>query len=136
MPLMTWTEKLSVGVAVLDEDHKKLVGMVNELYDAMQAGHGKDKLGAILNGLVQYTKLHFGREEKFFTQTGYADAVAHKQQHEALTKQVLDVQQKYTAGAVGTLSVDVMHFLRDWLVKHIQGSDQKYRPHLNAKGIH
>jgi hemerythrin len=38
MPLMTWTPKLSVGVAVLDEDHKKLVGMVNELYDAMQAG--------------------------------------------------------------------------------------------------
>jgi hemerythrin len=136
MPLMTWTEKLSVGVAVLDEDHKKLVGMVNELYDAMQAGHGKEKLGAILSGLVQYTRMHFAREEKLFTQTGYADAVAHKQQHEALTKQVLDVQQKYAAGAVGTLSVDVMHFLRDWLVKHIQGSDQKYRPHLNAKGVH
>jgi hemerythrin len=55
MPLMTWTEKLSVGVGVLDEDHKKLVGMLNELYDAMQAGHGRDSLGRILNALVQYT---------------------------------------------------------------------------------
>ena len=45
MPLMTWTEKLSVGVGVLDEDHKRLVGMVNELYDAMQAGHGKETVG-------------------------------------------------------------------------------------------
>ena len=136
MPLMTWTEKLSVGVGVLDDDHKKLVGMVNELYDAMQDGHGKDKLGRILDGLVQYTKMHFAREEKFFAQTGYADAGPHRQQHDALTRQVLDVQQKYAAGATATLSLDVMHFLKDWLVKHIQGSDQKYRAHLNAKGVH
>ena len=135
MPLMQWTEKLSVGVAVLDEDHKKLVGMVNELYDAMQAGHGKEKLGPILNQLVQYTRMHFAREEKFFSETVYADSAAHKQQHEALTRQVLEVQKKYAGGEVATLSVEVMHFLRDWLVKHIQGSDQSYRAHLNAKGI-
>jgi len=136
MPLMTWTDKLSVGVGVIDDDHKKLVGMVNELYDAMQAGHGKASLGRILDGLVQYTKFHFAREEKFFAQTGYPAAVPHKQEHDALTRQVLDVQQKYAAGAGSTLSLDVLHFLKDWLVKHIQGSDQKYQPHLNAKGIH
>ena len=77
MPLMTWTDKLSVGVGVIDEDHKKLVGMVNELYDAMQAGQGRDSLGRILNGLVQYTKFHFAREEKCFAQTGYPAAVPH-----------------------------------------------------------
>jgi hemerythrin len=49
---------------------------------------------------------------------------------------VLDVQQKYNSGATATLSLDVMKFLRTWLVNHIQGSDQKYRPHLNANGIH
>ena len=48
MPLMTWTDRMSVGVAVLDEDHRKLVAMVNELYDAMQAGQGKEKLGRVL----------------------------------------------------------------------------------------
>jgi hemerythrin len=136
MPLMTWTPKLSVGVAVLDEDHKKLVGMVNELYDAMQAGHGKESLGPILDRLVDYTKVHFAREEKLFGQTGYPEAVPHKQQHDALTRQVLDVQRKYAAGAAATVSLEVMHFLRDWLIKHIQGTDQKYRSHLNAKGIH
>ncbi len=59
MALMEWTDKLSVGVAALDEDHKKLVGMVNELYDAMLAGHGKEKLGRILDGLVQYHQVPF-----------------------------------------------------------------------------
>ena len=135
MALMNWTDKLSVGVAVIDDDHKKLVGMVNELYDAMQAGRGRDLLGHILDGLVQYTRFHFAREEKFFAQTGYPDAVAHKQEHDELTRQVLGVQQKYLSGTTTTLSLDVLHFLKDWLIKHIQGSDRKYRPHLNAKGI-
>jgi hemerythrin len=135
MPLMTWTEKLSVGVGVLDEDHKRLVAMVNELYDSMQAGHGKETLGRILNDLVQYTKVHFDREEKFFAQTGYPASAAHKQEHDALTQQVLEVQQKYMSGASAALSIDVLRFLKNWLINHIQGSDQKYRPHLNAKGI-
>jgi hemerythrin len=86
--------------------------------------------------LVKYTKFHFAREEKFLPETGYPAAGPHKQQHEALTRQVLDVQKKYNAGATATLSVDVMQFLKNWLISHIQGSDQSYRPHLNAKGIH
>lgn len=133
---MTWTEKLAVGVKILDDDHKKLVGMVNELYDAIQSGHGKDSLGKILDGLVDYTKVHFGHEEQFFSQTGYPEAAAHKKQHSDLTKQVADVQQKYKAGVNGTLSLEVMNFLKNWLVNHIQGSDQKYGPFLNGKGIH
>lgn len=136
MPLMTWTEKLAVGVKVLDDDHKKLVDMVNQLYDAIVSGHGKDSLGKTLDGLIEYTKSHFAREEKFFVQTGYADTAAHKQQHADLTRQVLDVQQKYKAGVSGTLSLEVMNFLKNWLVTHIQGTDQKYGPYLNSKGIH
>lgn len=135
MPLMTWTDKLSVGVGVLDQDHRRLVGMVNDLYDAMQAGHGKDALGRILNELIKYTQLHFGREEQFFAQTAYPAASVHKREHESLTNQVLEVQRKYMAGSGATLSIDVLQFLKNWLINHIQGSDQKYRAHLNANGI-
>ena len=135
MPLMTWTENLSVGVGVLDNDHKRLVGMVNELYDAMQAGHGKESLGRILNDLVHYTKVHFAREEKLFAETGYPGMAPHKQEHDTLTGQVLDVQRKYASGANAALSIDVLRFLKNWLINHIQGSDQKYRSHLNARGI-
>jgi hemerythrin len=135
MPLMTWTEKMSVGVKVLDDDHKKLVSMLNELHDGLQAGHGKEALGKILDGLINYTKIHFGREEQFFSKTAYADSAAHKKEHDELTRQVIDVQQKYKSGAVSTLSLEVMNFLKNWLIQHIQGSDKKYGPHLNAQGI-
>jgi hemerythrin len=136
MPLMMWNDRLSVGVKVLDDDHKKLVGMINQLFDAIQSGHGKDSLGKILDGLIDYTKVHFAREEQFFVQTGYGASAAHKKEHDDLTRQVLDVQKKYNAGVTGTLSLEVMNFLKNWLLTHIQGSDQKYGPHLNGKGIH
>ena len=92
MPLMQWNDKLSVGVASIDNDHKRLVGMVNDLYDGVVAGHGKDVLGRVLDGLISYTAEHFAREERYFAQTGYPDSVAHKKEHEDLVKQVLDVQ--------------------------------------------
>jgi hemerythrin-like metal-binding protein len=136
MPWMTWSEKLSVGVGVLDEDHKRLVGMINELHDARQTRHGRETLGRILGELVEYSKVHFDREETFFAQTGYPAADSHKRQHEALTRQVLDLQQRYQAGTDVTISAEVMTFLKKWLVTHILASDQGYRIHLNAMGIH
>jgi len=136
MPLMTWNKKCSVGVRVLDEDHKKLIGFINELYDAIQSGRGKESLGKILDSLVEYVKTHFAREEEFFARTKYAEAAAHKKEHDELTKQVLEAQKKYKAGANGTLSLELMNFLKNWLVTHLQASDGKYGPHLNSKGIH
>ena len=135
MPLMNWTDKLAVGVTVLDNDHKKLIVMVNQLFDGIQSGHGKESVGKILDGLIAYTKVHFGNEERYFAQTGYPAAPAHKQEHDDLTRQVVSVQQKYRAGTTNVLSLEVLNFLKNWLVKHIQGSDQKYGPYLNAKGI-
>jgi hemerythrin len=136
MPLMTWNDKMSVGVALLDNDHKKLVGMLNQLFDAINSGQGKESLGNILDGLVDYTKIHFANEEKLFAQTGYPDSVAHKKEHDDLTLQVVDLQARCKAGATGALSLEVMTFLKTWLVNHIQGNDKKYTPHLNGNGIH
>ena len=136
MPLMTWNDKMSVGVSMLDADHKKLVEMLNELYDAVQNGKGKDSLGKILDSLIDYTKIHFAHEEKFFLQTNYPESAVHKKEHDDLTSQVLDVQKKYKNGASGTLSLEVLNFLKYWLVNHIGAADKKYGPYLNSKGIH
>jgi len=135
MPLMSWNEKMSVGVGVIDAEHKKLVALLNELYDGIQANQVKEKLGTVLDGLIAYAASHFKHEEQFFTETSYPDAPAHIKEHQNLTNQVLEVQKRYKAGDTGTLSMEVMNFLKRWLIDHIQGSDKKYGPHLNAKGI-
>lgn len=135
MPLMSWNDKMSVGVDAFDNDHKKLVAMLNDLFEAVQAGKGKDALGKILDGLVSYTKEHFAREERQMQQHAYPDFAAHKKEHDDLAKQVLEVQKKYNSGQTATLSMEVMNFLKNWLIKHIQGSDKKYGPFMNAKGV-
>lgn len=135
MPLVEWNEKLSVGVSIIDDEHKKLVGMLNQLYDAMQTKQSDDALGRVFDGLVAYTAYHFEHEEALFAETGYAAVAEHEKEHADLTKQVLDVQRKYQEGATATLSTEMLNFLRKWLLTHIMGSDRKFGPHLNANGI-
>ncbi len=135
MPLMEWSDKLSTGVPSIDQQHKKLVGMANTLYDAMKAGHGKEVLNETLAGLINYTVTHFNYEEKLFAQTGYPKAAPHVKEHEDLKKQVLAIQEKMKAGVSFAQSMEVMEFLKNWLINHIMGSDKAYAPHLTAKGI-
>jgi hemerythrin len=135
MPLMEWSEKLSVGIKQFDDEHKRLVGMLNDLFDAVNSGRGKDVLGSILDGLISYTRTHFANEERYMEQFKFPGLTTHKAEHEALTRQVLDVQAKYRAGQAAMLSMEVLNFLKNWLLKHIMGSDKSYGPFLNGKGL-
>jgi hemerythrin len=135
MPLMTWTKEMSVGVKVLDDDHKKLVGMLNRLNEGMLANKGRATLGEIFDELIDYTKTHFTREEGFLLESGYAEVDTHKKQHADLVMRVTDLQRRYNKGEL-TLTREVLNFLKDWLTYHIKGHDQQYGSHLNAKGIH
>lgn len=135
MPLMEWSDKLSVGVAQFDAEHRRLVGMVNDLFDAVQAGKGREALGGILEELIAYTETHFAHEEEIMRQHGYEEVDGHKSEHDLLTQQVYEIRRKYMAGASATLSMEVMNFLKNWLIKHIQGTDRKYTRFMNQHGM-
>ena len=124
MSFFEWKPNMSVGNALIDNDHRKLVHYVNEMHHAMMGGRGREIVGPILDKLVAYTKEHFGREEIIWKAGRYADFELHKRQHEQLLKTVADFHAKYAAGTAA-LSVDVMNFLRDWLKNHIIKSDHE-----------
>lgn len=134
MPLIEWNESLSVGIAEFDNQHKELVRMLNELFDAMKVGKGNDVLRPILEKLSAYVVTHFNAEEKKLAQVGYPLYATHKQEHAALTTKLNDFKQKFTIGQAG-LSVQLMNFLKDWLINHIKGTDMKYKEFLNSKGV-
>ena len=136
MQSITWTKDLTVDVEVLDDDQKKVFAMIDELQEAIMAGHDRGTLEAVLDRLMAYTRFHFAREEEFFAQTGYSAAAAHKRQHDAMVKWVRNVQARFKDGSVAMLSLELRSFLQSWWITHIQGSDKKYGPCLNAKGIH
>ena len=132
MALMTWNERYATGVTSIDTQHRKLIDMLNALQEAMLAGKGNDAVGRILDGLVQYTMSHFAHEERMFATHGYADAAAHKAEHDKLATQVIDFRTQFKEGKT-RLTIDILKFLRDWLNGHILGTDMKYVPFLKAK---
>lgn len=135
MALLTWTDDYSVKIKRIDDQHKNLVKLINDLHEGMRSGKGKEALGTVLSELVEYTKTHFAAEEKMMQDHGYAGYLKQKIEHDALTKKVVEINANYQSGKT-TLSIDVMSFLKDWLIKHIQGSDKLYSGYLNGKGVH
>ena len=134
MALFEWKNDYSVGIAKIDEQHMELVVFLNELYDSMKAGKGKDTLNAVLKSLMEYTRTHFTTEESLMKLYAYPDYEAHKQKHEKMTQHVLELKKQYDFGQISS-PIQIANFLKDWLTKHIQGTDKSYGPFLNAKGV-
>jgi hemerythrin len=134
MALITWNDSFSVKVKQFDDQHKKLIVMVNELHDSMKVGKSKEILGNILKDLIQYTEKHFSSEEHLMKLHNYPGYETHKKEHNALVMQVSDLNKKYQEGTT-LISQNIMQFLKEWLQKHIQGEDKNYGPFLNSKGI-
>jgi hemerythrin len=133
MALIAWNDTYSVKVKEMDEQHKKLIDMINQLHDAMKVGKGKEVVGKVLTSLTDYTRRHFTSEENLMKIHGYPGYEDQKKAHDQLVGQVVDMQNKFSEG--GVQSQQVVTFLKDWLIRHIQGMDQKYGAHLNGKGV-
>jgi hemerythrin-like metal-binding protein len=131
---VTWSNQYSVGVARIDSEHQKLIGMLNDLHAAMMEGRGKSVIGTVLDGLASYTVSHFANEERLMQLYSYPDFDRHKAIHDKLVVQVKTLQEELRSGNA-TVSLEVLSFLQNWLVDHIVGVDQRYAAHLHAAGV-
>ncbi len=123
--LITWSDKYSVNNSLMDSQHKKLIALINELNSAMKEGKGKLILHKIFDELINYTKYHFSNEEYLMKKADYPGLIEHQQIHKDLTKQVIDLQEKYLTDS-NLVTFETMNFLKNWLLNHIEGTDKKY----------
>src|ERR1700690_1304177 len=125
-----------------DNNHKKgeeprlgsAFDLINQLNEAMKVGKGKDVMGKVLTSLIDYTKYHFGTEEKLMQTHSYPSYIIHKKAHDDLTKQAMDLQKKLEAGNL-VVTIEVMSFLKDWLSKHIMSPAKQYTSFFKGKGV-
>jgi hemerythrin len=134
MELFSWKDSLNTGISEIDEQHKKLVGLINKLYDAMSQGKSREIMQAVLGELSNYVITHFATEEKLMKQFGYDDYDSHKQEHKFFIDKLNEFKLKFSAGDAA-LSLEVLNFLKDWLLTHIIGTDRKYIPLFKENGI-
>lgn len=134
MALIEWNDDLSVGVALFDNQHKKLVEQLNTLHAAMLEGKSTDVLGSIFKELSDYTGYHFASEEDAFFKYGYPETDVHIDEHSKLLNKVADLCTQYKKGTL-VVSIELLDFLRGWVSDHIMKTDKKYSSFLKGKAV-
>lgn len=119
-----WSDALSLGIPEIDGQHKGLLDMVNELWEAIVAKAVPQTVEHILRELAHYTQAHFTAEEALMRVESYPRFQEHLAEHQDFIKQVAAAQAGLAQGRF--LGLDLLHYLTDWLVKHIQGADRHY----------
>jgi hemerythrin len=130
-----WRDEYSVGIQHIDDDHKKLISLLNNFTIAYDYAMSESFEKEALNELISYTKYHFDREEKMMEDNDYPDVIAHKAQHKVMIDQVESFVHLYNIKGHDALD-EISKFLSDWLINHINGTDKQYSEHLHNKGIY
>jgi hemerythrin-like metal-binding protein len=134
MAFIDWTDELSVGVNMFDDDHKELISLANRLHDSISVGTQQSALTFLLSELENYTIFHFGHEEGMMLQYSYPDYEKHKKEHDSLVEKVQEFSAQVASGKT-KISLSIMGFLKEWLVNHIMGTDKKYTQFFAGKGV-
>lgn len=134
MTFMLWNDGIAVGIEEVDEQHRLLVDLINELHDALTAATPDPAtIGHVLEGLMDYTMNHFIMEEEWFERHGYPDTVAHKALHNRFTSTIMNALTEFEDSQ--HVPYELLEFLKHWLIEHIMQTDKSYVPFLQTQGI-
>lgn len=134
MDFIKWKEAYSLGIEQIDDQHKQLVEVLNKLYNAMSKGQTKEIIGQVIDDLRRYTISHFSYEENLMRKHGYPELNSHIKIHKAFVDKIDEFKTRLLVKDM-TLTLDIVGFLKDWLVNHIMGTDKKYSPFLTERGV-
>jgi hemerythrin len=134
MAEIIWDDSLSVNVAEIDQQHQRFISIANALSDSLRQCKGPHSVANVINELIDYAEVHFKTEEKYFDRFGYPDAGSHKVEHSVFLDRISAVKSRLDEGE-GILSLEMLRFVSNWLLNHINSSDKKYSKFLNDNGL-
>ena len=130
-PLIKWTDSLLIGIELIDNQHKQLVSLTNELYKACKLGG--DELDAVfketMSRVVEYVRFHFGVEQEMLQRVKFPNYASHKAEHDSFVKTVLETTKEY-GNIRRFVPNNFCRFLRDWIVGHIGHLDKIYAAYI------
>lgn len=134
MKKLEWEECYSVGVKEIDDQHKKLFEIINNLVEMVGRNSSKEEVMRLITNLAEYKKNHFETEEKYFKEFNYEGADEHIAEHKKLGETLGQVL-KENGDDYMKLSFVLVDFLEDWLITHLMGFDQKYKECFAQHGL-
>ena len=134
MEKIEWNSSFSVGVALLDEQHKQLISMTNLLLSDPEATVYSERISELLSGLTKYAIDHFKTEEGLLEKYNYHELVAHKKEHKTFRLKVVALCQD-TIDHKASVPEELLQYLMEWWVNHILTVDMRYRSFLMERGV-
>jgi hemerythrin-like metal-binding protein len=123
MDLIVWRETYETGNVRVDNQHKHLVELINELFNHLNSKDKDEKLKLIFTELYEYTANHFLMEEEIMQEHKYTGFLDHKEEHIKFVATVKEFKDRYFKGQA-KINFELLNFLKDWLIKHILGTDK------------
>jgi len=130
---LDWDEKYSVGDDGIDQQHKELFKIINNLDDAIRNAQGKSAIHQILNEMNGYIAWHFNEEETYMKENDYPELNAHRVAHQTFVDETADAIKKLEFGFELGLALVTRKFLGEWIKKHVLVEDQKYKSYIQNK---
>lgn len=131
-PLIIWSAQYSVGIKKIDQEHKKLIDILNRLNTSVQEKKADKSICSIIDELIDYTEYHFETEESLLEKHNYPDLDAHKAEHRKFTRNILEFKQQFSQ-MKEYAGQQVLDYLKNWLINHILASDKAYEAFLAEK---
>ena len=134
MKFIEWDDTLSVKIESIDEEHKELIGMINEFYENVREQSQAELMAALIRRMKKYSVFHFSTEESYMRLYDFPGYEKHKKEHDAFIAKVADLEERFNNGRL-IISFEVSNFLKKWVKNHIQKTDKMYSEFFIKKGI-
>jgi hemerythrin len=129
--LVSWSPTFSVGIKLIDDQHKVLFDITNDLFNHCAGDEASERayFKQVIQNAINYIKVHFSTEEKIMLKTGFSGYAGHKREHELFVLAVVDEVRSFSAGSKFDLT-RFTRFLKEWVLAHIAVSDKQYFEHF------
>lgn len=128
---IAWTESLAIGFVDIDAQHKRLIGLINDIWKALMSHGAQQNAASIVAELLDYTRTHFKDEEDLMARHSYPALEEHKLSHAFFVTKVHELEKRVEQGEV--VGLEMLHFLTDWLTFHIRMVDRQYADYINTR---
>ncbi|MBO6519592.1 MAG: hemerythrin family protein [Rhodospirillales bacterium] len=125
MALIEWRDEFRIGIDAVDHEHRELIALINRAHDSISADASREVVERFLGEIFAKIAAHFALEESVMRRCRYDRYLEHKQDHEALLDDILEIITEFDAGGYDRMSEELSHRLRDWFVAHFKSKDAR-----------
>ena len=137
MLLIPWKDEFSLGIQEIDEQHKRMLSIINKLNNLFQDEKysNQEEIKNIIKEMADYAEYHFATEEKYFEIFSYENMTSHIEVHNQYRQKIKDWREYYNTSSDRKVFFEISEYLQSWWTWHINNTDRDYVPFLKANGI-